>query len=89
MDNKYLSKIFAKRLRELREAHRLSQQELSDRTELYGRVSQQAVSNYESGEGNPSMNHILSLSRAFGMSIHEFFPGEDEWVQGEEKAEAV
>lgn len=66
----------------LRKEKRMSQQELAEALN----VSRQAVSRWETGVSVPSMENLLALSRAFGVSVNEFING-DALKPGKEKEE--
>ncbi len=66
----------------LRKEKRMSQQELAEALN----VSRQAVSRWETGVSVPSMENLLALSRAFGVSVNEFING-DALEPGKEKEE--
>lgn len=53
-------------LRELREKHQLSQEQLAERM----MVTRQAVSRWETGETQPNTETLKLLSREFGVSIN-------------------
>ena len=53
-------------LKQLREAHNLTQEELAERV----LVTRQAVSRWENGETQPSTDTLLLLSRELGVSIN-------------------
>lgn len=64
---------FGEKLKELRKARSLTQEELAEA--LY--VSRTAVSKWESGRGYPSIDSLRELSRFFSVSIDELVsPGE-------------
>ena len=64
---------FGERLKELRKARSLTQEELAEA--IY--VSRTAVSKWESGRGYPSIDSLRELSRFFSVSIDELVsPGE-------------
>ena len=58
---------FSEKLQELRKAHNLTQEELSEI--LY--VSRTAISKWESGRGYPSIESLKEVSNYFGVSIDE------------------
>jgi transcriptional regulator with XRE-family HTH domain len=60
---------FGQRLRSIRRAHRISQEELAERA---GR-SVEAVSNLERGLNLPSFETLEQLARALGIPIRNFF----------------
>jgi putative transcriptional regulator len=61
------------RVRDLREALGLSQQELGDRLE----VSRQTVNSIEKGRYDPSLPLAFKIARAFRKKIEEVFEPED------------
>lgn len=62
------AEVFAARLRELREAAGLSQQELA----LLVGISLRQVSRLETGENVPTWPTILSLAAALGVTCQDF-----------------
>jgi transcriptional regulator with XRE-family HTH domain len=60
---------FGQRLRSIRRAHRISQEELAERA---GR-SVEAISNLERGINLPSFETLEQLARALGIPIRDFF----------------
>ncbi len=58
------------RVRQLRQARGLGQQELA---RLAG-VSRQALSSIEAGRSDPATTLSLALSRALGCSVEDLFP---------------
>ena len=67
--NTKIREHFGKRLKELREAKNLTQEDLADIV----KVHQTYVGKIESGKCNPSLLLIFKFSRALGVSLHEFF----------------
>lgn len=65
-------KIFAKRLKQLREHHNLSTRALG---ELVG-VSNATISRYETGQRDPDLIVVNRLAKHFGVTI-EYLSGED------------
>lgn len=63
----------AKRLSHLREERRWSQKELAKKADL----TQAAISQYESGDRAPRQDALVSLARAFGVSV-DYLLAEDE-----------
>jgi transcriptional regulator with XRE-family HTH domain len=63
---------FGGRLRELREAAGLSQQELADKAGMH----RQGVHKLEAGEREPAWGSVLALAKALGVSVAAFEPGE-------------
>jgi transcriptional regulator with XRE-family HTH domain len=61
---------FGQRLRELRQAHGLSQEELAYRAGLHRTY----VSSAERGERNVSLVNIERLAKALEVDMREFFP---------------
>lgn len=57
------------RLRELREQHELTQEDLAVRVG----VSRQTIISLEKGKYNPSISLAYKLARAFNLSIEEVF----------------
>jgi transcriptional regulator with XRE-family HTH domain len=67
--NRELQEAFGRRIRDLRKARGLSQEELAERAGLHRTY----VGGIERGERNPSLNNIGQIARALGVSIHDFF----------------
>ena len=59
--------MFGERIAELRRRHGLSQQEVAN---LLG-VTRQTVSNWECGQGAPTIDKAMALARTFHMSLDE------------------
>jgi transcriptional regulator with XRE-family HTH domain len=59
---------FAARLRELRDAAKLTQQELAGRTGLH----RQAIAKLETGITRPTWDTVQALARALGVSCEAF-----------------
>src|SRR5262245_1595453 len=72
---------FGEKLKELREAADLSQQQLG---ETAG-VTLHTVRNYEQGQRQPSWAAVVKLSRALGVSTEEFASCDLEEETGERK----
>lgn len=68
--NQYVTGAMVKRLRERKG---MTQQELAETL----RVSDKAVSRWETGRGYPDLSLIEPLSAALGVSVIELFSGED------------
>lgn len=67
-----IARSLARRIRQLREARNLSQQQLADRLN----ISRVAVTKWESGETeNMKIDNLLALSDFFGLSIDELITG--------------
>ena len=62
-------RIFGLRIRELRKKSKLTQSELAERIGL----STNFIGMVERGERNTSVDKIFKLSRAFNLSLAEFF----------------
>lgn len=62
-------KIFGLRIRELRKKSKLTQSELAEKIGL----STNFIGMVERGERNTSVDKIFKLSRAFNLSLAEFF----------------
>ena len=69
------------RLKELREAHQLSQEAVA----LELGVSRQAVTKWESGQSNPSTANMMALCRLYGVSLDELAALEGGAEHGAEK----
>lgn len=67
-DQKFLNKI-GQRVKELRKAQNLTQQELAFRTDFEVRQ----IKRIENAEVNCSVSHIAAIAKAFKLSISEFF----------------
>lgn len=63
---------FRQRLIQLRDEHKLSQQELADMLD----VSRQTVSRWEAGKSVPSANQIANICKAFHLDANEFVGAE-------------
>lgn len=63
---------FCEKLQELRKSRSLTQEELAEA--LY--VSRTAVSKWESGRGNPSIDSLRELSKYFSVTLDELLTGE-------------
>ncbi len=63
------------KLRELRRAHRITQEQLAERAGL----SYKFVGEIERGQANPTIDTMYQLSRALRIDIHELFlaPGHE------------
>lgn len=61
----------SKRIKELREKKRISQYELADRLH----ITQKAVSSWETGRCEPSIDTLRELSEVFGVDITELIVG--------------
>ena len=73
---------FGEKLKELRVAAKLSQQQLGDKAG----VTLHTVRNYEQGQRQPSWAAVVKLSRALGVSTEEFASCDlDEEAEGERK----
>ena len=59
--------MFGERIAELRRRHGLSQQEVAN---LLG-VTRQTVSNWECGQGAPTIDKAMALARTYHMSLDE------------------
>ena len=59
--------IFGKRLKELRMEKGLSQRALG---EIFG-VCNQTISFWETGSREPDLDHLLKISRFFGVSVDD------------------
>jgi len=60
---------FGKRVRELRRARALSQEELADRAGVHRTY----MGGIERGERNPSLKNIAAIADALGVSLPELF----------------
>lgn len=60
---------FGKRIKELRNAKKYSQEELADKAGLHWTY----VGQMERGERNPTLKNIIKLARALNISMHELF----------------
>ena len=69
-----LTELFGRRLRSLREARSLTQQQLGERAE----VSYKYVGAIERGEENPSLRVLVALAAALGIEIRDLFEFEHE-----------
>lgn len=69
-EGKYWDESFQKslieRMRQLREEHGYSQEEIIESTHL-------DVSRYETGSSTPTLRSIVKLCRLYGMTLAEFF----------------
>ena len=61
-------------VREIRSAHRLSQQQLAEAMS----VSRQTINSIETERYTPSLPLALALARFFGRPVEEIFDGSDE-----------
>lgn len=61
----------SERLLELRKKNGDSQEQLADKLE----VSRQAVSKWESGQGNPDLENVIKLSEIYGVSTDYILKG--------------
>ena len=59
--------VFGKRLKELRLEKELSQRALG---EIFG-VCNQTISFWESGSREPDLDHLLSISKYFGVTVDD------------------
>lgn len=64
---------FSKKIQELRNKHKLTQEQLAEK--LY--VSRTAVSKWESGRGYPSIDSLKYISKIFNISIDELLSNEE------------
>jgi transcriptional regulator with XRE-family HTH domain len=64
-------KIFGKRVRKLRKARGLSQEELAEIAELHRNY----IGGIERGERNVALLNILRLAQALGVSLSELLEG--------------
>jgi transcriptional regulator with XRE-family HTH domain len=64
---------FGKRVRELRQARSLSQEELAFKTGLHRTY----LGGIERGERNPSLKNIKAIAKALGVSLSELFRFEE------------
>ena len=60
-------KDFGKRIRVLRRAQRITQEELAEKLN----VSRQAVSKWECGESLPDTDNLITIARLYGVSLDE------------------
>lgn len=67
----YLRKAFGKRVRELRQQHRFSQEGLADAAELHRTY----IGAIERGEQNVSIDNIGKIAKALKVSLEELFQG--------------
>lgn len=61
--------VFTKRLKDLRKARHLTQEELSIQTN----ISISSIKNYETGRSQPDLENAKTLSKTFGCSIDHLF----------------
>ena len=66
---KSVEERFGERVRELRRAKGLSQEELA----FKANVHRTYLGSIERGERNPSLKNINAIARALGVSLSEFF----------------
>lgn len=59
-----MMKIFSVRLRELRIAAGMTQQQVAD----YLNIRQQSYARYETGAGEPNLQAVVQLAKLFGVS---------------------
>jgi transcriptional regulator with XRE-family HTH domain len=64
-----VQKQFGRKVRELRVARRMSQEELADRAGMHRTY----LGGIERGERNPSLKNITAVARALGVSLSELF----------------
>ena len=70
---KDIEKRFGKRVRELRLAKGLSQEELSDRANMHRTY----LGGIERGERNPALKNISAIAEALGVSLSELLTFEE------------
>lgn len=63
---------FANSLKELREAHLITLEKLSELTE----IPNQTISRYERGENEPSVFQAYKLAKCFGVTVEEMIDGD-------------
>ena len=66
---KTIEKQFGKRVRDLREARGLSQEELAFKAGMHRTY----LGGIERGERNPSLKNIAAIAEALGVSLSELF----------------
>jgi transcriptional regulator with XRE-family HTH domain len=66
---KTIEKQFGERIRELRKAKGLSQEELAFRAKIHRTY----LGSIERGERNPALKNIAAIAKALGVSISELF----------------
>jgi transcriptional regulator with XRE-family HTH domain len=66
---KDIKKLFGKRVRELRLARRLSQEELAFRADIHRTY----LGGIERGERNPALKNIAAIAKALDVSLSELF----------------
>lgn len=64
---------FSNRLKELRTARGLSQEQLAERID----VSRQVITKWENGSGTPKIENLLALAKYFGISVDSLLGRED------------
>jgi transcriptional regulator with XRE-family HTH domain len=67
--NQQLQVAFGRRIRDLRKARGLSQEDLAERAGLHRTY----VGGIERGERNPSLVNIGQIAQALGVTVHELF----------------
>ena len=67
--NKDNKKIFGQRLRELRKGKKLTQEEFADMCQL----DRSYIASIEQGRRNVSLENIVKIVDALGISLSEFF----------------
>jgi transcriptional regulator with XRE-family HTH domain len=76
--NSALYKIVGERIRQFRIDHRLSQEQLSQKTQLVGgelgSISRTSISNIEVGRHQPPLHVLLTLSKALHTEVHCLLP---------------
>jgi transcriptional regulator with XRE-family HTH domain len=72
-ENDELAEAFGRRLRLVRKAKGLTQQELADRIGQ----TMQAISRLETGGSVPSFETLLKLAEALDCELNEFHPGHE------------
>lgn len=65
----HITTQFGDRVRSQRQLRNLSQRDLVARTE--GIISQATIQRLEAGTATPSLEHVLALAWAFGVSVEE------------------
>jgi transcriptional regulator with XRE-family HTH domain len=75
LPTKVIRAQLGERLRELRLAFRITQEELAERAGL----SYKFIGEIERGKGNPTVDTMYRLSKALGVDLHELFltPGRE------------
>lgn len=74
---KQLQLRFGQRLRELRLAHQMTQEDLAERLH----VSPVTISNIERGTSSPAFARLQQIARAFGVDVEELFLFEKEEIR--------